>query len=157
MAPPDAARLAGIWAERWGSPLIASHGRLHDARTLPGFVAAERDGLVGALTFARGDDEIEVVTLDSVEENRGVGTALLDAAVAFGRGEGVRRLWLVTTNDNFRAIRFYQKRGWDMAALHRDAIAAARKLKPEIPLRGAEGVALRHEIEFERLLRPAGR
>jgi hypothetical protein len=43
------------------------------------------------------------------------------------------RLRLVTTNDNIRALRFYQRRGWRMAALHLDAVDAARKIKPEIP------------------------
>lgn len=56
---------------------------------------------------------------------------------------------LITTNDNINAIRFYQKRGFDMAHLFRNAMDISRKLKPEIPLIGENSIPLRHEIEFE--------
>lgn len=59
---------------------------------------------------------------------------------------------LITTNDNINAIRFYQKRGFDMARLFRNALEASRRLKPEIPLLGENDIPLRHEIEFELLL-----
>ncbi len=52
-------------------------------------------------------------------------------------------------NDNINAIRFYQKRGFDMAHLFRNAMDISRKLKPEIPLIGDNSIPLRHEIEFE--------
>jgi len=49
-------------------------------------------------------------------------------------------------------MRFYQKRGFDMANLYRNAMDVSRRLKPEIPLIGEDGIPLRHEIEFELLL-----
>ncbi|HEX7715028.1 MAG TPA: GNAT family N-acetyltransferase, partial [Bacillota bacterium] len=64
-----------------------------------------------------------------------------------------QRLWLITTNDNLAAIRFYQLRGFVLVALHRDAIAQSRKLKPEIPLRGIDGIPIRDEIELEVVLK----
>jgi ribosomal protein S18 acetylase RimI-like enzyme len=65
---------------------------------------------------------------------------------------GCRRLWLVTTNDNTAALRFYQKRGFVIAGVHRNAIVEARRLKPEIPLVGRNGIAIRDEIELEQPL-----
>jgi DNA-3-methyladenine glycosylase I len=65
------------------------------------------------------------------------------------RQSGCRRLWLVTTNDNLNALRFYQKRGFALVAVHRNALEISRKLKPEIPLIGADGIPLRDEIELE--------
>ena len=65
---------------------------------------------------------------------------------------GLRKILLITTNDNIEAMRFYQKRGFDMARLYRGALDTSRKLKPEIPLIGAHGIPLRHEVEFELLL-----
>jgi RimJ/RimL family protein N-acetyltransferase len=50
--------------------------------------------------------------------------------VARARELGCRRIWLVTTNDNTRALQFYQRQGWDVVALHRDAVTAARRIKP---------------------------
>jgi hypothetical protein len=73
---------------------------------------------------------------------------LLEAAKAAATAAGCRRLWLVTSNDTMRALRFYQRRGFALAALHRDALTAARRLKPEIPL-VIDGIPLRDEIELE--------
>lgn len=90
--------------------------------------------------------------MDSLLEKRGIGTALMDAVEREARAAGCRRLWLITTNDNTRALRFYQKLGLSLAALHRDAIAESRKLKPSIALTGEDGIPIRDEIELEKLL-----
>ena len=46
------------------------------------------------------------------------------------------------------ALRFYQRHGFDLIALNRDAVATARKLKPTIP-ECVDGIALRHELVLE--------
>jgi RimJ/RimL family protein N-acetyltransferase len=85
-----------------------------------------------------------------------VGTALVDAVAEAARAAGAVRLWLVTTNDNLRALRFYQRYGFDLVAVHRDAIARSRALKPSIPRIGLGGIPIRHELELELdLHRPA--
>jgi hypothetical protein len=61
-------------------------------------------------------------------------------------------VWLITSNDNLNALRFYQRRGYRLAAVHRDAIVLARQIKPEIPLVGDFGIPLTDEIELEKLL-----
>lgn len=73
--------------------------------------------------------------------------------------EFIKEHWLSTemvvqgaTNDNIDAIRFYQKRGFDMARLYRNALEVSRSLKPSIPVIGDYGIPLRHEIEFEMIL-----
>ncbi len=65
---------------------------------------------------------------------------------------GCRRLHVVTTNDNVDALRFYQKRGFVLCELRRDAITAGRRLKPTIPWLGTYGIPLRDELELERVL-----
>jgi ribosomal protein S18 acetylase RimI-like enzyme len=82
----------------------------------------------------------------------GVGTALLDAVKNAAGWAGCKRLWLVTTNDNTHALRFYQKRGFHIAAVHRNALLRSRELKPEIPLAGMDGIPIRDEIELEIVL-----
>jgi hypothetical protein len=58
-------------------------------------------------------------------------------------------LWVITTNDNVDALRFYQKKGFKLVAVHRNAIEQSRKLKPEIPSVGKNGIPLRDENELE--------
>jgi ribosomal protein S18 acetylase RimI-like enzyme len=136
----------------WGSTTVARKGALVDASELPGLVAEVDGERVGLLTFARRDDELEVVTLHVEQEGRGVGWALMDAVLSHARHDRVRRIWLTTTNDNVRAIAFYQRWGMDLVTLIRDGVAASRLVKPSIPMIGANGIPIRHELEFELLL-----
>jgi ribosomal protein S18 acetylase RimI-like enzyme len=90
-----------------------------------------------------------VLSIDSLREGAGVGSALLAAAVAAARAAGCARAYLITTNDNMRALRFYQRRGFALVALRPRAIERARALKPSIPLVGFGGIPLRDELELE--------
>ena len=58
-------------------------------------------------------------------------------------------MWLITTNDNLNALRFYQKRGFELVAVHRHAVDESRKIKPEIPLVGENGIPIRDELGLE--------
>jgi len=104
------------------------------------------------VTFQITGDACEIVTLDSLIEDRGIGTGLIEAVSTAASAVGCRRLWLITTNDNLHALGFYQKRGFRLAAVHPGAVDAARKLKPEIPLIGNDGIPIRDEIELEIVL-----
>jgi ribosomal protein S18 acetylase RimI-like enzyme len=142
------------WVRRFletyaGGAQVVSRGVLHQADQLPGLIAT-RDGLAeGLLTYRVADQELEVVTLHAAQPGLGLGSRLLEAARDKAAALGCRRLWLITTNDNQRAIRFYQRRAMTLAAVHRHAIAESRKLKPEIPLIGLGGVPIEDELEFE--------
>lgn len=146
-----------VWAarfirERWGSQYVVSRGRVHTADTLPG-LAALRDGEpVGLLTYHVHEAACEIVTIDSRYEGQGIGSMLLRSMSAVARTHGCKRLWLVTTNDNTTALRFYQKRGFRLCALHVNAVEIARTLKPQIPLTGLDGITIRDELELEIIL-----
>ena len=103
--------------------MVASRGRLQDASILPGFVAEDGGRPVGLATFLVDGHDCELVSIHSARERRGAGGALLEAVAGAARAAGCSRVWLITTNDNLHAIRFYQRRGWDLVALHRDAMA----------------------------------
>lgn len=135
---------------RWGSPIMIGHGVTYTISELPGFVADIEGEHVGLLTYDIQERACAIVSLDSTRP--GVGTALMEAIKAYACQKGCMRLWLVTTNDNLHALRFYQKRGYVLVAVHRDAVTRARKLKPEIPLLGNDDIPLRDEIELELLL-----
>jgi len=92
--------------ERWSSEIVVAHGVVYEPALLPGFVAEEEGDPVGLLTCVLEGDACEIVTIDAFEEGRGVGSALIGAV----KGLGARRLWLITTNDNVHAQRFYERR-----------------------------------------------
>jgi GNAT superfamily N-acetyltransferase len=131
---------------------VARLGRLEQALDHPALLA-ERDGaLVGVLTFVLGEAGCEVLTLHAVERLGGIGTALIEAVEALAADAGCSRLWLITTNDNLDALRFYQRRGFRLVALHRGAVDDSRaQLKPEIPPIGEHGIALRDELELDKV------
>jgi GNAT superfamily N-acetyltransferase len=144
--------LGALLAGWWGSTTIVSRGVPHDAARLPALVA-ERDGeIAGVLTYNVCDGELEIVSINAVEPGGGVGTALLATATELARARDCRRVWLVTTNDNLDALRFYQRRGLRLVAVHRGAVDDARRLEPSIPEVGAYGISLHDELELERRL-----
>lgn len=141
--------------QHWGATRMVTRGTLIEATELPGLVA-ERDGeRVGLITFRpRPGGSTELVTVNAFEPGRGVGRALLAAAIALGRRNGWQRVWLITTNDNTSALRFYQRAGFELVALHHRALEQSRRLKPEIPEVGEDGIPLLSELELERRLAP---
>jgi GNAT superfamily N-acetyltransferase len=142
----------GLLKEWWAGPMIVTRGKVHRTDRLPGLVVVEKGKPAGLVTYRIDRAECEIVTLNSLSEGKGVGSALIDAVKDIAARAGCQRLWLVTTNDNTRALRFYQKRGFLLVAVHRNAVEKSRKLKPEIPLTGNDGIPLRDEIELDMVL-----
>src|SRR5215831_8335685 len=141
-----------VLTDHFASPRIVSRGVVHQADDLPGLLAEDSEGAIGLALYRVSDAACEIVALLSHHERRGVGTALLERAVHIARGAGCRRVWLVTTNDNTGAVRFYHRRGFRQIAVHHGAVIEARRLKPEIPESGPDGTPKVDEIEFELML-----
>ena len=141
-----------ILKEHWGSEKIVTRGKIHNADTLPGFAAWRDNKPVGLVTYRIENNECEMVSLNSLVEKMGIGSCLVNAVKDVAVSFKCKRLWLITTNDNLSAIRFYQKRGFVLVAVHRKALEESRKLKPSIPLMGMDGIPLRDEIEMEMIL-----
>jgi DNA-3-methyladenine glycosylase I len=139
--------------EHWDSTTVAHHGGLFHPLNLPGFVAIYEGEKVGLITYLIEEDSCQIITINSTRPFTGIGVALIEAVHETARQHGCKRLWLITTNDNLYALHFYQKRGFVLVALHRNALEIARKLKPEIPLIGNDGIPLRDEIELEMILK----
>jgi GNAT superfamily N-acetyltransferase len=127
-----------------------------DALAPPHLIAHDDDGVVtGVLTYVIHAEECEVLTLHAEPPHRGTGTALIEAVKAVAQLAGCTRLWLMTTNDNVDALRFYQRRGFRLAKLHANAVDHSRtRLKPEIPRTGNYGIPLRDELELEAMVQP---
>ena len=145
------------WADEqlvraWGSTTMVSRGQAFDATSLPTLVATRGEERVGLATMRFDGDECELLTIEATSRHAGIGSVLLAGVIDAAAERGCRRLWLITTNDNIDAIRFYQRRDLRLAAVHRGAVDLARKLKPSIPEVGEYGIPLHDELEFELLL-----
>lgn len=151
IAPEDES-VAELLEAQWGSRLVVTRGRIVDAARLPGFIAEDDGRIVGLITLDFSPEACEVVTLDAFVRRQGIGARLLAAAEVEAARRGARRIWLITSNDNVGALAFYQACGYRIVAVHADAITEARKLKPQIPLIGLNGVPIRDEIELEKRL-----
>jgi DNA-3-methyladenine glycosylase I len=138
--------------ELWGSNKVVSRGVVYYPQDLPGFVAMYDGEKVGLVTYNITGVSCEIVTINSIRPFSGIGTALIEAIRDIALKFGCKRLWLITTNDNINALRFYQKRGFVLVTIHKNALELSRKLKPEISLIGDHGIPLRDEIELEMML-----
>jgi GNAT superfamily N-acetyltransferase len=149
------------WLEEVSAPVggtaVVSRGRRWRLQDLPGVVALQRDRRAGFAFWRIDGRTCELVAIAAEPPGRGVGTALLEHVVATARDAGCARLWLVTTNDNLDALRFYQRRGLHLSAVYRGALVHTRALKPELPAIGDDGIPLRDEIELDLALAPSGR
>jgi ribosomal protein S18 acetylase RimI-like enzyme len=135
--------------ERWGEPLVVGRGKIWKPAELPGFAAFEADECVGLVTHEIDGEACEVVTIDALREGVGIGTALLEAVVDVARAAGCTRVQLMTTNNNLRALAFYQKRGFRLVGLRPGAIDEERKLKPSMPTVDEAGLPIRDELHLE--------
>lgn len=122
------------------------------ATDLPGFVAELEGKSVGLLTYNIEGKDLEIVSIDSLAEGKGVGGALMDAAKEKAKENNLEKVVLVTSNDNVDALKFYQKRGFRIVKVIPGAIDEARKIKPQIPLLGNYGIPLRDALELEFVL-----
>jgi len=149
----DRARITEFLDER-STARVARLGELVDATAQTALIAEKEGRIVGVLSYIIDDDSCEVLTLHAAERSIGIGSALIREVEWLARAEDCRRLWLITTNDNLDALRFYQRQGFTLLALHVGGIVRDRKVKPEIPVIGEYGIFINDEIELQKVLRP---
>lgn len=149
ISPENRQQINNFISSHWFSTDMVVSGELIDMTQLDGFVMYDNDAIIGLVTYRIKDNICEIMSLDSLMENQGIGTALVNKVIDAAVNNKCTRIKLITTNDNINALRFYQKRGFDMVNLYHNALDTARKLKPSIPLLGDYNIPLKHEIEFE--------
>jgi GNAT superfamily N-acetyltransferase len=139
--------------EKHETARVARRGQLVHPIEHPALLAEDHGRLAGVLSYLVTEGQCEILTLHSSKQWRGVGSALIEAVERLASDHGCTRLWLITTNDNVDALRFYQRRGFRLASLYPGAVDDSRtRLKPEIPEMGEYGIPLRDEIELEKRL-----
>lgn len=137
----------------WGTDQMVSQGQTYALEDLELLVAKERDLPVGLVTyFIHEDNFCELMSLNALQSNRGIGSALLQSVENEARQNGCSHMFLITSNDNLAALRFYQRRGYRIKGVSVGAIDEARKIKPEIPLVGEHSIEIHDEIQLDKSL-----
>ena len=136
----------------WGSDVLVSRGKPHKARDLEGILVYENEKIIGLGLYYIKNNECEIVLLETFAQNKGIGTRIIERIIEIAKENKYKKIWLVTTNSNINAIKFYQKKGFDISNIYINAMDEARKIKPEIPKMTDNGIKIKDEIEFEIIL-----
>jgi ribosomal protein S18 acetylase RimI-like enzyme len=137
-----------LTTQLWGAPEVIVHDEAFYPAALPGIIAERGGRILGLLTFDVRPGVLEIATINALEQHTGIGTLLIEAVRAEAKRRGCHEITLTTTNDNLSALRFYQRRGFRLAALRPGAVDRSRMRKPEIPRTGDYGIPLHDEIDL---------
>lgn len=146
----DQAWLVDLWRQEWGGEIMVSRGKSYRLQELAALIAWQGAERVGLATYYIHGQNCELMSLNAVARGYGVGSALLAATEAQARRNGCTRLWMITSNDNIDAVKFYQRQGYRLVAVHLGAIDEARQVKPSIPLTGFFDIPIHDEWELSK-------
>ena len=136
----------------WKDPIFVVHNETYHIAHLQGFKAVLDAHIVGCLHYQVNGQDCEILSFVSLQENQGIGSALLTAVESIAKTFNCEKLTLITTNDNLQALGFYQRNGFRLTALYPGQVDISRKIKPSIPLIGENNIPLRDEIKLEKTI-----
>ncbi len=142
----------GFFLRHWGGTEMVISTGIHDCVNLDGFACLEDNKILGLITFVYGNQECEIISLDSLREGVGIGSFLLRRVEEEAVINGCLSLSVITTNDNLNALGFYQRRGFQLIDLKCNAVETARIHKPSIPYIAENGIPIRDEILLSKQL-----
>lgn len=145
-------QVIAFFEQHWGSTKMVVSTGTYDCAHLDGWVYVDNQQIVGLITYTVKGSTLEIVSLDSVREGAGIGSALVAHVETFAKQQQLQTIQLVTTNDNLQALKFYQKRGYRVTAVIVDAVNEARNIKLAIPLKGYDDIPLHDEFMLEKTL-----
>lgn len=147
--PTDVDWIKRICDEEWGGEPLVIRGKKFFPTTLPGLIAEHNSKIVGVLFYSIEKNDCEIILLESFVKFAGIGTLLIEKLKAIAKQQRCVRIFLMTNNDNLDALRFYQRRGFVIYAIHIDSVKISRKIKPSIGYTGDYGIPIRDEIDLE--------
>jgi ribosomal protein S18 acetylase RimI-like enzyme len=149
----DRRAIEEICDRAWGETEIDVFGRTFDVLTCDNLVAlSEKDELIGliSLTVNGGDIAVVMYSVYPEAQGRGVGSALLDAAVETAAARGLQAVKAAVSNDDLPLLYFYQR--------HRFAITeiVPGLLSDKLGYAGVgfAGIPIRDEIRLRRPVCP---
>jgi N-acetylglutamate synthase-like GNAT family acetyltransferase len=145
----DNSWLEELMAKDWGGLPLVIRGKKYYPSQLDGIIAENENGIAGSLFYEIREKDCEIIVFEVFDKFKGTGTVLLDNLKDIARHQKCARIYLMTTNDNLDALRFYQKRGFYICGIHIDSVKISRKIKPTIGMIGDYEIPVRDEIDLE--------
>jgi len=139
-----------FFRKHWGSSQMIISSGTYDCAMLDGYVYVEDAAIIGLVTYVLHAGSLEIISLDSIQEGKGIGSRLMAEVEQFAMEHTIPEIELITTNDNLQALKFYQKRGYRITHIFQNAVMEARKVKPTIPLIGNDGIPLLDELKLQK-------
>ena len=135
---------------QWGDDAIVIAGRAHKTAEMQLLAARSSDGEICGVAYYRMNGAVALLGAIIVTDmRRGIGSALFEAVAAEAREMKLRKLRAITTNDNFEAMKFYQKHGMRFMTLFAGGADAYRAFKPGLHPIGYHGIPCRDVLELE--------
>jgi GNAT superfamily N-acetyltransferase len=141
------------WCEFTGGPPVIGALRDYMPSDVEGLIWRDpATGRRGLVSWWIDGERGEIASVHAEPPGSGTGTRIMDVAEEELRRRGVKTVIVATTNDNVRALNFYQKRGYRLVRLQLEAMDRVRAAKPSVPLTGRDSVPLRDMWELEKML-----
>lgn len=140
-------------ADELGGPIVVSFGRLRRLADYPAIVACEGAARRAFLVYIVEGRRCELLALRALAEGGGFAAALCLDLERIARAAGCARIELCTTNDNARALRFYQRLGYRLTHVEIGGFADVMRRKgldPNVERRGYDGIVLRDVLQLEK-------
>jgi ribosomal protein S18 acetylase RimI-like enzyme len=149
----DRSRVQELFISDFGHLTIVAFGEVMHADREAALVADMRGDIGGALAWRRLGDALHIVALatDPMWQRSGVGGYLVAETELLARREGFARVVTATSNDNLPSLYFYQRHGFRITDVARDAFAAQ---SPEPHSHGFASIPVLDEIRLEKGLPP---
>jgi N-acetylglutamate synthase-like GNAT family acetyltransferase len=142
-----------LYRQYWSGDICVSRGKVQKVDDFTGGFVAETGGQnTGFVTYTITGPEMEITGMVSLKEKSGIGSALVKEVIELAKKQKIKKVCLVTTNDNLNGIGFWQKRGFKLVKVYPCSMEYVRKIKPAVPLIGENGIPLRDELELEMIL-----
>ncbi len=149
----DKSVIAGFLIRRWGNDGVVVMGKVWSSKDMNALAAYNDTGQLMAIAcWVMRADILLLTSIDSVAERTGVASALLEAIIRLAKREKAKRIRAVVTNENFDAMRFYQRRKFRFTALYVSAADAYRAVFQNAPKTGAHGIPVSDTLELELVL-----
>ncbi len=149
----DKTVLARFLTQKWGHDGVVVMGKVWGSKDLNSIAAYdENEQLLAVAGWTVKGDTLLLASIDSIFERNGVASVLIDAIVEHAKSLNAKRVRAVVTNDNFEAMRFYQRRNFRFTALYVNAADAYRAIFQDTPKTGYYGIPIRDTLELELIL-----